>query len=778
LTIKQVDSYGDSWNGGSLSISDSGGNVLGTFAGPPNGAGGGGFIEETLDVPDDAQYTWSAVAGSYPGEISFIISDSNGELINIPNLAAHGSLTGTFDLGTPNVPVTIDATIDSYASELITVSTSLNASGIVQAANWSYRTDTDFVVGNPHGGTLVAIGATGAVSVTAGPNTVYVAAVDSNGEVLAISPSVSINTSMVTLELQKTDSYGDGWNGAVFNILDSNGVEVASETIATGFGSTVSIMLVDDTYTWALSAGSYPSEVSMTLTNTATAEVLITVATGDAKPASGSFVLGPVAPSITPTASSAGEVITVSSSINAEATSAGAANWSASLTPFGEVGAVISGAATLTGLGVDAGLVASTGGNTVIYAVVVDAAGIILASSTTSVDVRITTWSVGDELVLWVMLDPTDADAIGDYTHPMQHPSFGSGKQFGPFYMGDLEIKTLGASSLPFSDLITPVTFSDDNGGTLDMKDVIKNIIKKYKLNEMAGIHATYGAAFQLAVDANTLGDVLLNSMDEVSMNVSRKLAGGGYTIDSYTKIVEESGALVLQESTDPVSTSTGDGGQFTGIYWVGEDPNTFYSSLDASYGLTAHYPFESDANTAVGGANGTLMGDASASGTALILDGSGDYVRIPHDASNDFGGVNDPFSVSMWFKSSTAGPLLYKGRQSSASDFWGIYLNADGTVSMSGWDQGPDQSYTYATQGNTYLDNEWHHFLVTHSDDGMIHTYIDGQMQFGGDGWIANHGNSDYLNVGGYFNYSWSSEYFTGEIKDVRLWNMDLIPL
>ena len=40
---------------------------------------------------------------------------------------------------------------------------------------------------------------------------------------------------------------------------------------------------------------------------------------------------------------------------------------------------------------------------------------------------------------------------------------------------------------------------------------------------------------FQLAVDANTLGDVLLNSMDEVSMNVSRKLAGGGYIIDSYT---------------------------------------------------------------------------------------------------------------------------------------------------------------------------------------------------------------------------------------------------
>jgi hypothetical protein len=778
LTIKQVDSYGDSWNGGSLSISDSGGNVLGTFAGPPNGAGAGGFIEETLDVPDDAQYTWSAVAGSYPGEISFIISDSNGELINIPNLQAHGSLTGTFDIGTPSVPPTIDATIDSYASELITISTSLNAPGLAQAANWSYRTDVDFVVGNPHGGTLVAIGATGAVSVTAGPNTVYVAAVDSNGDVLAISPSVSINTSMVTLELQKTDSYGDGWNGAVFNILDSNGVEVASETIEAGFGSTVSILLADDSYTWALSAGSYPGEVSMTLTNTATAEVLITIATGDAKPASGSFVLGPVAPSITPTASSAGEVITVSSSINAEATSAGAANWSASLTPFGEVGAAISGSATLTGLGADAGLVASTGGNTVIYAVVVDAAGIILASSTTSVDVRITTWSVGDELVLWVMLDPTDADSIGDYTHPMQHPSFGSGKEFGPFYVGDLEIKTLGASTLPSSELITPVTFNDGSGGTLDMKDVIKNVIKKYKLNEMSGIHATYGAAFQLAVDANTLGDVLLNSMDEVSMNVSRKLAGGGYTIDSYTKIVEESGALVLQESSEPVSTTTGDGGQFTGIYSIGEDPNAFYNSLDALYGLTAHYPFENDVNTAEGVANGTLMGGASTNGTALILDGSDDYVRISHDTSNNFGGVNDPFSVSMWFKSSADGPLLYKGRQSSASDFWGIYLNADGTVSMNGWDQGPDQSYSYATQGNTYLDNEWHHLLVTHDDDGMIYLYIDGDMQFGGDGWVANHGNTDYLTVGAYFNYSWSSAYFAGEIRDMRLWDTDLIPL
>ena len=234
---------------------------------------------------------------------------------------------------------------------------------------------------------------------------------------------------------------------------------------------------------------------------------------------------------------------------------------------------------------------------------------------------------------------------------------------------------------------------------------------------------------------------------------------GGGYTYSrSFAEMISDLRVHTRSMDADEVA------------YWYAETTVVYITD-----NLTAHYPLTDDADTIVGTANGTLMGDASFNGSALVLDGSGDYVRISHDTSNNFGGVNDPFSVSMWFKSSADGPLLYKGRQSSSSDFWGIYLNANGTVSINGWDQGPDQSYSYATEGNTYLDNEWHHLLVTHNDGGMIYIYIDGDMQFSGGGWITNHGNSDYLTVGAYFNYVWGSAYFTGEIRDVRLWDRAL---
>lgn len=67
------------------------------------------------------------------------------------------------------------------------------------------------------------------------------------------------NETMYTLSM--TDSWGDGWNGAVFSLTNEDGVDVVSVTSCSPYGDETELCLADGTYTLAVSAGEWPSEV-------------------------------------------------------------------------------------------------------------------------------------------------------------------------------------------------------------------------------------------------------------------------------------------------------------------------------------------------------------------------------------------------------------------------------------------------------------------------------------------------------------------------------------
>jgi hypothetical protein len=82
------------------------------------------------------------------------------------------------------------------------------------------------------------------------------------------------------------DSWGDGWNGNTFDVVDANGTVVSSSTLSSGSLGTETVCMQDLCYTINVGGGSYTYEVSWTLENSDG----ITILSGGA-PYSGSLCL-------------------------------------------------------------------------------------------------------------------------------------------------------------------------------------------------------------------------------------------------------------------------------------------------------------------------------------------------------------------------------------------------------------------------------------------------------------------------------------------------------
>ena len=87
-----------------------------------------------------------------------------------------------------------------------------------------------------------------------------------------MNPIASIDDSSCTyvptctqLTLNMYDSYGDGWNGNDFTLVNSSGTTVFSTTFSSGYSAVDSVCLPDDCYTVSCGGGSWQGEVSWTL---------------------------------------------------------------------------------------------------------------------------------------------------------------------------------------------------------------------------------------------------------------------------------------------------------------------------------------------------------------------------------------------------------------------------------------------------------------------------------------------------------------------------------
>jgi len=381
VTFLMQDSYGDGWNGSTFQIYDADSNIVESHT----LAGG---YSQTVQFDLDAEpYTWAFVNQNWMSEITATLTrdDTSEQLL----FSSAGSvLSGAFDLSpaTPDISPTLSASNGD-----ITVSATVNAEATAAGAiGWAYSLSPLGAEGQPHGGTLLALGVDGTVSPTPhGVHTVYVAAVDASGNVIVSNSSSIDNTPSISITIVKADSYNDSWDGSSLVITNSGGVEVYNATLAHGASpQTITADLPYGTYDWAMVGGSYHNEHTVTITLTSDGSQLAHSA--GHSPSSGSFTVGPPAAAISATVSVSGADITVTGVANATAVSEGAALWSASLTEYGEVGAPLDGAKMVTALGVDARSNRSQeAACKTVYVAVVDASGLIIAKSSVDASVFI-----------------------------------------------------------------------------------------------------------------------------------------------------------------------------------------------------------------------------------------------------------------------------------------------------------------------------------------------------------------------------------------------------
>ena len=565
VTIDMFDSYGDSWNGGSISISDSNGVVVYSSTGPANGVKAPAGLSESGSF-EPGTYTYTMTPGSYPGEITCTITDEYGTVL--ANLVGNSG-TGTFDLAAPSPVITPTLTTSNGD---ITIAATLNAEATAAGAiGWAYSLSPLGAEGQPHGGTLLALGLDATVTPgTYAVHTVYVAAVDASGNVIVSNSDTIDNSPTISVTIVKADSYNDSWDGTSLVIThDGTGDELYNATLASGASPlTVLVDLPYGTYSWALVGGNYHNEHTVTITLTSDGSQLAHSA--GHSPSSGSFTVGPPAAAIEASVSVSGADITVTGTANATAVSDGAANWSASLTEYGAVGAVIDGAKALTALGADAVITAPGGGMHTVYVAVVDASGLIIAKSSVDASVFISQLEVGDQMILMTYLSHPSLSPAG--THAQLTNDDGDLK-WGPFYVGDLTIKSITPVSSDESEILQSITFDDGSGGTLNLNELTKELIKKYDLNMLFGDNSNDGLFFQSVIDGTAPIDgaaQLLTWDGSDSLTVMLEAGGGGWAA-SYDTLVDPYGNQVSEFPPGSEDAYGPDGSSFVGTIAPGE---------------------------------------------------------------------------------------------------------------------------------------------------------------------------------------------------------------
>jgi len=241
------------------------------------------FVAMSLLVTT-ASATWVSVQitpGSFAGEIGWELSDASGTVIA-------SQPYGYYTMSGVPVDTWVNVNPDCYAMTMLDswgdgwnggTYQILDSNGTVYGSGGlgaGLSTATDYV----------GIGATCAVGCTDSTATNY-------------DPSANFDDGSCTygcpdnaLTLYMYDSWGDGWNGNVWNLLDLSGTVVATGTIVSGSADSASFCLPDGCYTWSCDGGLYPGEVSWDLQDATGTSIL----SGGA-PASGNLNLNSTCPS-------------------------------------------------------------------------------------------------------------------------------------------------------------------------------------------------------------------------------------------------------------------------------------------------------------------------------------------------------------------------------------------------------------------------------------------------------------------------------------------------
>ncbi len=184
--------------------------------------------------------------------------------------------------------------------------------------------------------------------------------------------------------------------------------------------------------------------------------------------------------------------------------------------------------------------------------------------------------------------------------------------------------------------------------------------------------------------------------------------------------------------------------------------------------------------NGLVGGIGATLVngiGFSSVNNGSFFFDATDDYCRLPTNFFNPDSGT--PFTVSLWFKTSTTGMIL--GQENGATPGSGsgwvpaIYVDTNGKLRTSCfWGGTTTNQSTSVTSVN---DNLWHQITVTFESTSHK-SFLDGILFDTISKTQTNYSATYYYYVGSGKNASWTNTgnmTFSGNISNFLFYNRAL---
>lgn len=191
-------------------------------------------------------------------------------------------------------------------------------------------------------------------------------------------------------------------------------------------------------------------------------------------------------------------------------------------------------------------------------------------------------------------------------------------------------------------------------------------------------------------------------------------------------------------------------------------------------------WSFEQSSNLAADSAgdnHGTLHGNASWAaegkyGGALYLDGSGDYISVPHSSDWEFG--NNSFSISFWAKGITGlNSTVIQLSDSKLGASIGYWANNN----ILTWISSNGSSWDIASNvySGTEPGNQWSNYLIVRNGN-TFNTYKDGAQISSFSSSSSIYVSSDDMNIGRYrYTGGTTIKYMQGYLDEIAIWNRAL---
>jgi trimeric autotransporter adhesin len=198
---------------------------------------------------------------------------------------------------------------------------------------------------------------------------------------------------------------------------------------------------------------------------------------------------------------------------------------------------------------------------------------------------------------------------------------------------------------------------------------------------------------------------------------------------------------------------------------------------------LYLSYAFAGNAKDISGNANNGILentptlttGHFADLNSAYLLNGSSQYIATTTPAATNPTSI----SISMWFKTSTAGGTLADfGSQTGGSGGYDriLYMSSAGQLYFGVYAGGFQLINT--ASGTNYADGKWHHVVATMGNSMGASLYMDGVLAANNATLPAGQNATRYWRFG-YENSNWTNAtangYFTGAIDDVAVYNTTL---